>query len=157
MKLSLKRSNPSGVKIATQGSSHFARTRPSENEARNFAGIVRRFFASSEYSKWPLNATYFFQSPGRLDRPESRSGRSPATPACLRAVVLTHIPPLCNLFPHLSASSASVEGSSRARRRIPMRFFARGRGGRSRRKLSCSGKRWADGLVRADRAEHCRR
>src|SRR3954452_20953964 len=59
MKLSLKRSNPLGVKIATQGSSHLARTSPSENEARNFAGIVRRFFASSEYSKWPLNAMKF--------------------------------------------------------------------------------------------------
>src|SRR3954454_13051317 len=57
MKLSLKRSKPSGVKTATHGSSHFARTRPSENEARNFAGTVSRFFASSEYSKWPLNAT----------------------------------------------------------------------------------------------------
>src|SRR3954467_13074148 len=87
-------------------------------------------------------------------RPESRSGRSPATPACLRAVVLTHIPPLCNLFPHSSAPCASIEATHRARRRIPMRFFSGERGGRNRRKLSCSGKGRADGLVRGDGGEH---
>src|SRR3954465_712415 len=87
-------------------------------------------------------------------RPESRSGRSPATPACLRAVVLTHIPPLCNLFPHLSASCASIEVTHRARRRIPMRFFSGKRGGRNPRNFSCSGKGRADGLVRGDRSEH---
>src|SRR3954447_16926650 len=56
MKLLLKASKSSGVKIATQGSIHFARTRPPENEALSFAGRVSLFFASSENSKWPLNA-----------------------------------------------------------------------------------------------------
>src|SRR5215208_320252 len=110
MKLSLKESKPSGVKTATHGSSHFARTRPSENEARNFAGIVSRFFASSEYSKWPLNATCSSHGKALSDWPESRSGRSPATPVCLREEVLSYIHPLCNSFPHLSAPSASMVG-----------------------------------------------
>src|SRR3954471_23069637 len=57
MKLLLKASKSSGVKIATHGSIHFARTSPPENEALSLAGSVSRFFASSENSKWPLNAT----------------------------------------------------------------------------------------------------
>src|SRR3954451_18750723 len=63
MKLLLKASKSSGVKIATHGSIHFARTSPPENEALSFAGRVSRFFASSENSKWPLNAMSAFASP----------------------------------------------------------------------------------------------
>src|SRR3954469_23067756 len=96
-KLSWKLSKPSGVKIATQGSSHFARTRPPENEARNFAGIVSRFFASSEYSKWPLNAMKF-DSAGVAEWEEHRDS------GLLRAAIVPHSLPLCNLFPHLSDS-----------------------------------------------------
>ena len=42
--------------MTVQGSSHRARTSPSENEALSLAGIVSRFFASSECSKVPWNA-----------------------------------------------------------------------------------------------------
>src|SRR4029450_13831527 len=86
--------------------------------------------------------------------PESRSGRSPATPAGLRALVLTHIAPLCNLFPPSSAPCASIDVVHRERRGIPMRFLPRGRSGTPDRKLSCSGKVLPDGLVRGDGAEH---
>src|SRR3954451_5563293 len=81
----------------------------------------------------------------RINRPESRSGRSPATPACLRAVILPHSHPLCNSLPHLSARSASIGGPFAARNRLFMRFFPRGRGGAISRKLSCSGKGCPDG------------
>ena len=36
--------------IARQGSGSFARTTPDENDARNLAGMLSRFFASSECS-----------------------------------------------------------------------------------------------------------
>ena len=38
----------SGVQTAMQGSSHLTRTSPSENAARNLAGTLSLFFASSE-------------------------------------------------------------------------------------------------------------
>src|SRR3954453_18123094 len=60
MKLLLKASKSSGVKTATHGSIDFARTSPPENEGLSFAGSVSRFFASSENSKWPLNAKFLF-------------------------------------------------------------------------------------------------
>src|SRR4051794_7090917 len=56
MTLSLNSLKPCGVKIAAAGCSHRARTSPSENEGLSLAGMVSRFFASREYSKWPLNA-----------------------------------------------------------------------------------------------------
>ena len=49
-KLFVNESNASGVQIATQGSSHFARTTPPEKAARKRGGMFSRFFASSEYS-----------------------------------------------------------------------------------------------------------
>src|SRR3954447_23367686 len=74
MKLLLKASKSSGVKIATHGSIHFARTRPPENEALSFAGSVSLFFASSENSKWPLNATVSFPLLEGWDPPENSAG-----------------------------------------------------------------------------------
>ena len=62
----------------TQGSTSLARTVPEENCARKRAGMLSRFFASSECSKWPRNANGHV--PGRRFGPEWRSGRSPATP-----------------------------------------------------------------------------
>ena len=46
--LSLKESNPSGVKIATQGAScDFISTSPSPKAGRSLAGTFNLFFASS--------------------------------------------------------------------------------------------------------------
>src|SRR5688572_14526918 len=41
---------------ATQVSGSLARTVPLEKDARNRAGMLSRFFASSVWSKWPRNA-----------------------------------------------------------------------------------------------------
>ena len=46
----------SGVHTATQGSGSLARTVPLANAVRNRAGMLSRFFASNECSKWPRNA-----------------------------------------------------------------------------------------------------
>ena len=46
----------SGVQIATQVSGSLARTVPLAKDARNRAGMLSRFFTSSECSKWPRNA-----------------------------------------------------------------------------------------------------
>ena len=98
---------PRAVKIATQGSGPLARTSPPENEARNLAGMLSRFFASSEYSKWPLNANGHI--PGRRVRPESRSGRSPATPVVCVAPPYPTISHFATLFPTFP-SDASEHG-----------------------------------------------
>src|SRR2546423_8665082 len=58
-KLSVHCSNAVGDQIATQGSSAFARTTPSANEGRNFAGTLSRFLASSVYSNCPRKANLF--------------------------------------------------------------------------------------------------
>src|SRR5688572_3303414 len=46
----------SGVHTAMQGSGSLARTVPVANAVRNRAGMLSRFFASNECSKWPRNA-----------------------------------------------------------------------------------------------------
>jgi hypothetical protein len=76
----------SGVHTATQGSGSLARTTPPEKAARNRAGMLSRFFASSECSKWPRNANWLSDVPhcgplwGEEFGPEWRSGRNAATP-----------------------------------------------------------------------------
>src|SRR3954470_13793365 len=71
----------SGVHTATQVSGSLARTTPEENAARNLAGMLSRFFASSECSKWPRNAKSLSVAPhhgggGKKSfGPQWRSGR----------------------------------------------------------------------------------
>src|SRR3954449_13117945 len=86
----------------TQSSKPLLSTTPSESAARNFAGTVSRFFASSEYSKVPRKAT----GRGHVVRSRSRGGEvGGASPPRLAGVLLPHLSPqsntICTLFPTL--------------------------------------------------------
>src|SRR4051812_25103451 len=107
-----------GAHTAAQVSGSFARTTPEENAARNFAGMLSRFFASSECSKWPRNAKSLSVAPhytplaaaGKKFGPKWRSGRSPATP------VLDFMPPyptLSHFATHFPTGSVRGGGSWR--------------------------------------------
>src|SRR5215208_5029422 len=89
----------SGVHTATQGSGSFDRTVPLANAARNRAGMLSRFFASSECSKWPRNAN------GHIpEKSSDRSGGVGGAPP-LRSIgdsTVPHFLPLCNTIPHFS-------------------------------------------------------
>src|SRR5215213_5168910 len=88
----------SGVHTATQGSGSLARTVPLANAVRNRAGMLSRFFASNECSKWPRNANGHNQGvqTGVAEWEEPRnSGR-------LVMPTVPHYLPLRNTIPHLS-------------------------------------------------------
>src|SRR5215217_4885179 len=88
----------SGVHTATQGSGSLARTVPPAKDVRKRAGMLSRFFASNECSKWPRNANC--HEPGSSDRSGGVGGAPP-----LRSIgdaTVPHYLPLRNTIPHLS-------------------------------------------------------
>src|ERR1700741_2190272 len=80
-----------------QGSTPRTRNTFPARAARNFAGTVSRFLASSECSKVPWKAKAHVLSGWSVD-PGWRGGRSPATPDRLREWNVPHYAPLCNTF-----------------------------------------------------------
>src|SRR5918994_521245 len=80
-----------------QGSAPRTRNTLPARAARNLAGIVSRFLASSECSKvpWKAKAHVFLREGVSVD-PGWRSGRSPATRDRLRSWNVPHSAPLCN-------------------------------------------------------------
>src|SRR5687767_6967141 len=94
----------SAVQTATQGSKSLARTVPMENAARNRAGMLSRFFASSECSKWPRNANAHF--PEERVQTGVAEWEEPRHSGRLRDATVPHYLPLCNTIPHLSVRRA---------------------------------------------------
>src|SRR5687767_11125795 len=112
----------SAVQTATQGSGSLARTVPLENAARNRAGMLSRFFASSECSKWPRNANAHV--PEERVQTGVAEWEEPRHSGQLRGATVPHSLPLCNTIPHLSVrwrpavwSGAPVFGSVEPNRR----------------------------------------
>src|SRR3954452_5009633 len=105
----------SGVHTATQVSGSLARTTPEENAARNLAGMLSRFFASSECSKWPRNAKSLSVAPHAADGgKDSARGGGVGGPPPLRSSDLGHRTPL-----HPTSQHISPPGPSDAVQRFP--------------------------------------
>src|SRR3954465_6715506 len=103
----------SGVPTATQVSGSLARTTPEENAARNFAGMLSRFFASSECSKWPRNAKSLSVAPhvAMGEKDSDRSGGGGGAPP-LRSSDSRHRTPPSPTSQHISPPSPSDTGQS---------------------------------------------
>ena len=71
-----------------------------ENAARNRAGMLSRFFASSECSKWPRNANAHV--PGKRVQTGVAEWEEPRHSGRLGVATVPHLPPLCNTIPHFS-------------------------------------------------------
>src|SRR3954467_10951155 len=83
-----------GVQRAKQGSGSLARTVPFSKNVRKRAGMLSRFFASSECSKWPRNA--------KVHVPAEKSDRSGGGggPPPLRSIAGRHPSPLSPTLQH---------------------------------------------------------
>src|SRR5215211_5917654 len=83
-----------GVQRAKQGSGSLARTVPFSKNVRKRAGMLSRFFASSECSKWPRNAKVHVPTE-RSDRSGGVGGAPP-----LRSIAGRHPSPLSPTLQH---------------------------------------------------------
>src|SRR3954471_22404466 len=83
-----------GVQIATHGSGSLARTVPFSKNVRKRAGMLSRFFASSECSKWPRN--------DKVHVPAEKSDRSGGVGGAppLRSIAGRHPSPLSPTLQH---------------------------------------------------------
>src|SRR4051812_48679973 len=97
-----------GAHTAAQVSGSLARTTPEENAARNLAGMLSRFFASSECSKWPRNAKSLSVAPhdGDGGKDSDRSGGVGGAPP-LRSSDWGHRTPLPPTSQHISPPGPS--------------------------------------------------
>src|SRR3954470_2033913 len=95
----------SRVHTATQVSGSLARTTPEENAARNLAGMLSRFFASSECSKWPRNANL---PRGQSSDRSGGVGGAPPLRSWLLGATVPHFLPLCNTISHFLSDAAAI-------------------------------------------------